>query len=48
MIYSKISGGLGNQMYQFAFGYLLAKKYGVKYYIDLNDISYNNQVKAYS
>ncbi len=36
MIFIKLSGGLGNQMFQFAFGLALAKKHKQPLYVDLS------------
>ena len=40
MITVEVSGGLGNQMYKFAFGYAMAKKYGQKLSIDTSISDY--------
>lgn len=39
MIITKIIGGLGNQMFQFAAGYALAKKHGVPLRLDIEDFA---------
>jgi len=36
MIVSKIQGGLANQIFQWAYGYCLSKKYNQKYYLDVS------------
>lgn len=36
MIITKLQGGLGNQMFQWAFGKHLSNKYNVSFYIDVN------------
>ncbi|MCM1159752.1 MAG: alpha-1,2-fucosyltransferase [Roseburia sp.] len=41
MIIVKIWGGLGNQMFQYAFGYMLSKKYNKRLYLDID--FYKNQ-----
>ena len=42
MIISKIQGGLGNQLFQWAFAKSLSEKYNKSLYLDLN--FYNNQI----
>lgn len=37
MIISKVTGGLGNQLFQYAIGYTLAKDRKTKLYLDIND-----------
>jgi len=41
MIFLKITGGLGNQMFQFATAYALAKKNNTNIGIDLSEINKN-------
>lgn len=41
MIVIKLMGGLGNQIFQWAFGKSLSQKFGMKFYLDLS--SYNVQ-----
>ena len=41
MIISKIQGGLGNQMFQYAYGRSLSYKYNLNFYLDLS--FYKNQ-----
>ena len=41
MIISKIQGGLGNQIFQWAYGKALSKKYNTDLLLDLN--FYKNQ-----
>jgi len=36
MIIVKLQGGLGNQLFQWAMGYNLSKKYEVDFFIDLS------------
>ncbi len=45
MIISKIQGGLGNQMFQYAHGRYLSKKYNTKLYIDTRFYNYTNDRK---
>jgi hypothetical protein len=42
MIISKIQGGLGNQMFQYAYGKHLATKYNKKLYLDINFYQYQS------
>jgi hypothetical protein len=37
MIFDRLYGGMGNQMFQYAFGRKLQKKYGGKLYLDVSD-----------
>jgi hypothetical protein len=47
MIVSRIQGGLGNQMFQYAFGYNLSKKYDLKLFIDKSFYSNQGNVIRY-
>jgi hypothetical protein len=42
MIISKIQGGLGNQMFQYAYGRHLSNKYNKKLYLDINFYQYQS------
>lgn len=41
MIYSKATGGLGNQLYTYAIGFALAKKYEDSFTIDLSQYRFS-------
>lgn len=43
MIVTRLDGGLGNQMFQYAFGLQIAKRYGTELYLDLS--SYQSRPK---
>nr|WP_106784365.1 hypothetical protein [Lysinibacillus timonensis] len=43
MIISKIDGGLGNQLFQYAFGYATARKYNMKLMIENHALHYRNR-----
>jgi len=44
MIYLRLYGGLGNQMFQYAFGYALSKKYDKRLVIETNYFSENTKL----
>ena len=46
MVYSKLSGGLGNQMFQFAMGYTLAKRNNCLQMLDISTLISTNTKDA--
>jgi hypothetical protein len=47
MIISRIVGGLGNQMFQYAAGRSLSIKHAVPYLLDINEFSYSNSHQGF-
>ena len=43
MIVTRLNGGLGNQLFQYAFGRCLAERHGVPLYLDIRDYRHSPQ-----
>ena len=47
MIHVRLQGGLGNQMFQYALGRFLSKKFDVNLYLDISQYDQNNEIRSY-